>query len=161
MTEIDSGEYAYGGTSSIGYTDSSNGDWLTRQINHWYSMYGEDLIMNTVIPLVLILMVMFAVYFKLKQIQTGSTGLPTWLSWLFTPVGEEHVRDTSVHSTASRQQTVNPNPEEDNSNNSNNNEDEDDDDGGDILQGFRVNVSELEEDTDGVPLISTSSKKHR
>lgn len=56
---------------------------------------------------------------------------------------------------------MNPNPEEDNSNNSNNNEDEDDDDGGDILQGFRVNVSELEEDTDGVPLISTSSKKHR
>ena len=30
--------------------------------------------------------VSFAVIFKFKQIQTGSTGLPPWLDWLFSPI---------------------------------------------------------------------------
>lgn len=162
------------GDSTVG----SSSQWLVSMIDYWYSMYGEDLVMNAVIPLLLVLVVVSSVYFKLKQIQTGSTGLPSWLNWLFSPVGEEHSRDTSSHSTASRQETVSAGNGNENSNdssrrdrnNNNNNsarngngydDDDDDDDeiNGDILEGFRVNVSDLEEDLDGVPLIST--KKHK
>ena len=158
------------GTTTSG-SGSGSTQGLVSMIDYWYSMYGVDLVMNSVIPLLLVLVVAFSVYFKLKQIQTGSTGLPAWLNWLFSPVGDEHLRDTSSHSTASRQETVpagNGDADAGNGGNNNNgarrgNHDVDDDDDdvvdGDILEGFRVNVSDLEEDLDGVPLIST--KKHK
>lgn len=171
---IDSGEYTYNSAdNSVGIGSSSSGGALSLS-EYWYRMYGTDLFLNAVVPLFLILVVTFAVYFKLRQIQTGSTGLPAWLAWLFSPVGEEHSRDTSSHSTASRQQVTainnsdmddSRNGDNDNGNNNNrtnnvnNNEDDDDDyDESAILEGFRVNVNDLEEDLDGVPLISTSKK---
>lgn len=130
------------------------------KFDNWYSMYGDDIIMNVVIPITLVLVVIFAVYYKLRQIQTGSTGLPKCLDWLFSPVGEEASRDMSFQTTASRQQTAvnQANTESNNTTddaNGTENNDDDEENEGDILAGFRVRVQDYDEGADGVPLVST------
>ena len=59
------------------------------------SFITDSFFFNALVPVAFIGVVSFAVIFKFKQIQTGSTGLPPWLDWLFSPIST--LPTTTIH----------------------------------------------------------------
>lgn len=64
---------------------------------YFFYLIIDSFFFNAFVPLAFIGVVCFAVIFKFKQIQTGSTGLPPWLDWLFSPISSFHAAPSNRH----------------------------------------------------------------